>query len=213
MQRPTPPQPPARLRPRGRWGLVLALLAGGCGGGGGASDDTPARVLPAELGFSGYATSAGGYQLNFAPLVGDGAGLISRRALVRFDLSEVPSRAQVLEATLRVFQVGTTGAPYTDFGDMVVDHVRMGAALDGTDFDGGTLSPAFAVAFTGPAQGYRSLNVTAQVAADLAAGRTTSDYRFLFPDAPGPDELEDAAILGLGGDGSLTTLTVKFRLP
>lgn len=207
-----PPPKAARLL-RGSWGLVLALLVGGCGGGGGTSDGTATRVLAAEIAFSGYATSAGGFQVNFAPLVGDGAGLISRRALVRFDLSEVPGRAQVLEATLRVFQVGTTGAPYTDFGDMVVDHVRMGAALDGTDFDGGTLSPAFAVAFTGPAQGYRSLNVAAQVAADLAAGRDTSDYRFLFPDAPGPDELEDAAILGLGGDGSLTTLTVHYRVP
>lgn len=194
--------------------LGASLLAGvGCGSGGGSDDGPFTRVLRAELSASGYATSAGGWQVNFAPVVGDGPGLVSRRALVRFDLSDVPARALVREATLRVFQVGTTGAPYVDFGDMLVDHVRLGAALDGTDFDGGTLTPGFATAFRGPAQGYATIEATAQVAADLEAGRRTSDYRFVFPDAPGPDELEDEAILGLGGSGDLTTLTVRYELP
>src|SRR5688500_8809103 len=124
-----------------RWGLArsgcglacaAAIAAAGCGGGN-TADGVPTRVLNARLEFSGHATSQRVSQITSAPSVGDGQNLVSVRALVRFDLREIPVTANVTQARLRVFQLGANGDPYGQFGDMTVDHVFLGAALDGSD--------------------------------------------------------------------------------
>jgi hypothetical protein len=100
------------------------------------------------------------------------------RGYMRFDLSSLPPGASIASATLVTYQDAVDGAPF-DTGSVVLDHVDLGPGLDKDD-DGAAPLPGgllFATLSTSAAPGERAVDVTAAVQADLAGGRSTSDFR------------------------------------
>lgn len=119
-----------------------------------------------------------------------------RRGFVGFDITNLQGKT-VVSATLRIFQVGTTGDPYnisTGLGQIVVDHVNFGNSLDGTaaDFSNyiqnniGTLS-------TNGNQEWKTLDVKTRVQADINAGRTSSQFRLAFTTNTDNDNITEIA--------------------
>lgn len=171
--------------------FFLAALAlpgcGGSGGSGGGGVPVPVTVvIPSTLARDGDIRSEGTVNTAGAGLfVGDIDGIIpgaSSRAVVGFDLTAagIPAGATIQTATLSLEQNVGTGSPYTDLGNVLVDHVDLGLAVDATDYAANTLLAGFGTLSTDATLGVKTLDVGARVQADLTAGRTSSDFRLRF---------------------------------
>jgi hypothetical protein len=173
---------------------------------------TTTSLLPAgdrsgTVGGEGSVTS--GY------LAGDGRTNVGNRMFFGFDLSSLPSDAIIVSARLQAADVGGgSGDPYSTMGDLLLDHVDVGASLDATDFAASALSSHIAI-LSQVRAGAKDAEVTAAVAADVAAGRSTSDFRAGFRDlTDGDSEIDTAVFLddtfspGLG-----PRLVVVYRRP
>jgi hypothetical protein len=163
--------------------LLVLLLVSSCGGGG---DEPISLTLVGQAPLDGVVSNTGAVN---AAGGGPGTGDLDIvpnlcvRQFFTFSLASVPADATVLTAYLRLVQTAVVGAPYSNHGFVVVDHLDYGPALDATDFARVALTfglgPLSADASLGP----RTVDVTAQVQADLAAGRTTSQFRTRFSGA------------------------------
>jgi hypothetical protein len=185
--------------------LILSALAlAGCGGGGGPGGGTPPvpvtvviHSVPLRDGFlentGGVTTGSGMFA---GDLEGTYAGVFDRPAL-GFDLAGagVPPTATIQAATLSLEQYAVWGNPYGsgNLGNVLVDHVELGASLDATDFDTHTLLAGFGVLSTDATLAVKTLDVAARVQADLAAGRTFSDFRLRFSTDRDVDGADDYA--------------------
>src|SRR5438477_6921840 len=115
--------------------LFLSLTA--CSG----SDSSPPVTLTSQSTLDGVVSSnsvavANGF--TSPPFAGDfdsTAQGIGARQFYSFDISSIPSTATVTSATLRLFQAFTMGQPYSQLGNVLVDHLDYGLSLDGTDYN------------------------------------------------------------------------------
>jgi hypothetical protein len=128
--------------------------------------------------------------------VGDIDGIVpgvSTRAVVGFNLvtAGIPPGATIQTATLALQQGAGAGTPYADLGNMLVDHVDLGAAIDASDYGANTLLSGFGVFSTDAAFVVKSLEVGARVQADVTAGRTFSDFRLRFATNSNGDGSDD----------------------
>lgn len=82
------------------------------------------------------------------------------------------------QASATVNGVGTS--PYVELGALVVDHVDFGNALEGVDYNGGTLASNIGTLATDAALEYKTLNATSRVQADLTAARGRTQFRLRF---------------------------------
>jgi hypothetical protein len=141
-------------------------------------------TLPSTATLDGWVRS----DLNLAtsgsqPITGDidaSAPGLGYRQFYSFDLSGLPPGVTVTSATLRLYQGSTLGTPYVDLGDVVVDHVDYGATLLGAAYDAPAIvSNIGALSQDGTIE-YKTMTVTDRVQADVAAGRTRSQFRLRF---------------------------------
>ena len=106
------------------------------------------------------------------------------RGFARFLLNGVPSGSTIVSATLKLQQVdagfNATPDPYPSFGNIVAEHVDFGAAIDSLDFATAALDSPAPVLSTNYTKELKSVDVTAQVQADVTARRSSSDFRFRF---------------------------------
>lgn len=108
--------------------------------------------------------------------LGDNASNKSFRAFVSF-LHNIPAGATIESAVLRIYSFHRDATPFTDLGNVIVDHLEYGlldAGCDDFDMTGdniGTLATAYAV-------GYQSLDVKNVLMTDVAAGKTRTQFRF-----------------------------------
>jgi hypothetical protein len=136
------------------------------------------------------------------------------RSVATFDLAPLPSDAEIVSAVVTLHQFLVPGTAYEGRGPAILDHVDIGADLSADDFDGGTLTSNIGVLSTDATLGPKSLDVTAQVAADLAAGRTRSSFRVRFTNVVPDFTSGRRAAFGdaEGTEGSTPpTLVVTFR--
>ncbi len=159
----------------------LVFLLAGCGGSGGSGGT---RIdLPSDITADGFATQGGGYSAAFL-LVGDETSNDGIRGLYRFPLLPLPAGATVTKATLSTNQFEVIGSPYPALGDLLVDSVDLddgvGVGLDADDYFSAAFSTVVGSLSASAALGPRTLDVTAAVQADLAAGRSFSDFRVYF---------------------------------
>lgn len=169
--------------------LPLAGCGGGGGGGGGALLPPPDPVvvdLPAVPELEGYVAGVAVLQGTPLLVVGDNSADETFTTFFAFDLTGVGA---VTAATLHLEPSTVVGDPYA-LGDFTLDHVDAGASLDSGDVAGGTLSAAF-LTFTSADPW--DFDVTEQVRADVAAGRTTSTFRVRFPTATDGNGQNDLA--------------------
>jgi hypothetical protein len=161
--------------------LLLAASASlSCGGGGGEDSPLWTDTYASLASFDGFITwpgvvTAGGE----AVAIGDDADDAWTYGCYRFVHPGLPSGARVWAAALRVYQFAVVGSPYPTLGGVHVAHVDLGFGLDAGDMTG-ALAADVGVISTDATLGYKDLDVTAQVKADLAAGRKSSDFRLTF---------------------------------
>jgi hypothetical protein len=196
--------------------LVTGLL-GGCGAG--AAIFGPEIItLTSPSTLDGYTTSAGDVVPDSASNgigVGDNGSDDGRRGFVRFSLVGLPLGAEIVSAELRMAQAAVTGSPYASLGDVRVDHVNIGAALDAGDHFAVPLLWDVGPLATDGALLVKTLDVTARVLADIAAGRPTSDYRLRFEVGSDLDGAVDTAhfedIENNLGTGAYPVLVIEYK--
>lgn len=128
-------------------------------------------------------TSDGSVLHGASPEAGDIDGLrpgVTVRGVISFDLATIPAGKIVKTARIRLFQSGVAGTPYQEHGAVILDHILTGGTLDPADFQNDALDPGFAILSADSLRGLRVANVFQQVQADLAAGRTISQFRLRF---------------------------------
>ena len=168
-------------------GTVCLLSALGACGGGSSSSALPTSqsvVLqpeaPVSIFFSGgFFSSTAGYPFQ----IGDDSTDLQALAVLQFDLSSIPDGALITSASLKIHRTDTIGSP-SNLAPILSDHIDwpLGAAVTVQHAVGQTLTSAFgSIDFSGlqqlgvPVVG--RLGVTAQVADDMSANRTTSAFR------------------------------------
>ncbi len=175
-------------------------------------------TILADVTLSGhvYRPSAGGDFVSPRHLTGDGTDNGTARSLFSFDLSSLPRNAIIVSASLRLYQGGGSGTPYADLGPLLVDHMDLGGALDGSDFDAPALADNIGVLGTQDGTGPRSLDVTLQVMSDRGATRMRSEFRARFTsDTDGDNQIDSAAFsdVAIAAPGNEPQLEVVYRLP
>lgn len=199
---------------------LAALLLAACGGGGSGSEDL---ALLASADLDGYVDQMGpagspGYSAMSHITTGD-ADFVEpgwrMQGLVSFDLGPLPAGRKVTRATLRLFQCHIVGDPYATLGDVVLDHVDYGATLEAGD-PASILQFAVGVLSSNAVLEWKTLDVTTQVAADLAALRTRSQFRVRFNQLTSDgDGLSDQAkftdVERIDTEGNPPTLLVTYE--
>lgn len=182
---------PLHLSDRVLWALVLVPLLAACGGGGGGDDEEDAGgvltlAIESTAALDGGITFNGNASVNFGssastPLVGDGAfqaggGTLIYNGLWSFDLSGLPAGALVQSATLQLYQASSSGDPIDAFALARLDHVNFGGVFPTTN-SVNALTLDFAQIADLNTNGAKQVDATTEVAADLLAGRTRSQFR------------------------------------
>lgn len=151
------------------------------------------------------------------PGVGDTSSNDAVRMLYSFETGGISDDAVVESAFLRVYQEGVDGNPYGDLGNLIVDHVQIGADLDATDYAGNTLVSDVGTLSSSAAEAWKVVDVTAMVQADVTANRTYSEFRLRFSTGTDSDGSFDFAALNDGADsrgtGHIPQLVISYRAP
>ena len=127
---------------------------------------------------------------NFVSAGDEGDTNLGQRAIMSVVLNQVPPGANVTKAVLKVRRFISEGNPFGKFGAMTVDHINAVSSINANTFLASTLTAS--IATINPPAGVNAsamleLDVTAQVKADLAAGRPISSFRFQFNNGPSLD--------------------------
>jgi hypothetical protein len=188
---------------------VLGWFCGGCTPAGPAGPTGQTITLPIVFDRTGTLTSDGFFGSvvnNSVVQIGDGADNKAARGFVSVNLSSIPTGANVTSAVLRFSASSDFGNPFGDFVTLTVDHVNVVTEINTTAFDGNVLTKNIAPFPALPADGTvqtRELDITAELKADLAAGRPISSYRFEFKNAPTQDGQADVVtILAIASDAT-----------
>lgn len=156
----------------------------GPGTGGGGEDMTVNLQSTGAL--DGWVRSDGNLATTGLPITGDIDGVaagLGYRQFFSFDLSSLPAGSTVTAATLRVYQLSTTGTPYVDLGNVIVDHVDYGASLEPAAYAAAALTSNVGTISSDEILAFKSLAVTNQVQADLTAARVRAQFRLRFSNA------------------------------
>jgi hypothetical protein len=142
---------------------------------------------------------------------------VGHRQFYSFSFSAIPDGALIVSASLELYQVNVWGSPFTDLGNVVVDHLDYGATLDGADYDATALTANIGTLSDNATEEYKSLDVTLYVQADCTAARDYSQYRVRFSlqdndddgarDSVSFTDAEDSCC----GTGNLPKLVVEYE--
>jgi hypothetical protein len=201
--------------------LVLTVLSltgcgGGSGGGGGPPPPTISLTILSTPDRDGMIVDATFVFPTFDLQVGDSSSDNPKRGFLSFSHATIPPGAVLVSATLRVHQSGVHGTPYADLGNVIVDHIDIGPALDPTDFASPAILDSFATLSTDGTLVYRTLDVSARMAADLAAARGHTDFRLHTTPATDSDGSEDSSYWNDAEDtdanGNVPQLVIEYHL-
>jgi len=97
------------------------------------------------------------------------------RGLLGFDISSLAGRT-IVSATLRVYQIANDDVGNT----IIVDHIIFGNSMTADDYSVAALNSNIGTISNNANLEWKELNVKSYVQEDLTAGRTSSQYRFMF---------------------------------
>lgn len=163
--------------------LSCALLLSACGGSGGGTPSTADLSVYGSTPVAGGELTAGhvpaGLTYPFL-LTGvmDPGNPLGMKGLLRFRM-DLPAGAEIVEATVELHQAEVVGAPFTRFGDVLLNHVRYGATVSEAGYH--TTPLASQMLSNDPTLGSRTAQVTDAVRTELARGATTIDFQVAFP--------------------------------
>jgi len=205
--------------------LTLSSACGGGGGDGGNEQQFEEQTLTLDVvrALSGF-LSQNGFESDdndaFVGTIPDISGFLEERGILTFDLTPIPASATVVGAELQALQGAATGTPYAQVVRVIVDHiVGLAPGVSELDFN----SPALSTILTpplsdNPIEEFKTLDLTAQVIADLSAGRTESKLRLrgqvVNPLTAGnQDPLDPVDLARFLTDAGETRLRVVVRVP
>jgi hypothetical protein len=192
--------------------VIVQVLEGSTGG---------LVTLTSEAPLDGYVATSGLAVNTQEILVGNGNILGSGadeawRGFLSFDLSAIPSTAQIESIELRFFQVQVQGDPYGKLGSLILDHVDYGSRLSYPAFDVPAMNIATLPQQTAPNVWYITTSgvVGDWLQEDLQLGRDRFQLRLRFSTESDGDGLEDYAAIESGdnflGTGNLPLLVVTY---
>ncbi len=205
--------------------MLSMLLVAGCGGGDGNNDDQQlfeeqTLTLNLDRNLSGY-LSQNGFESptsdSFVGTIPDVAGFLETRGIFTFDLSSLPADATLVSAELKALQGAKTGTPYVQVARILIDHI-VGLA-DGVSFtDFNSLPQETMILSEDDVEEFKTLDVTPQVAADMAADRGESKWRLrgqaINPLTAGNnDDVDPVDLARFLTDAGETVLEVVVRVP
>ena len=199
--------------------LALSLVLVACGGGGGGDGGPPpaltALALPSDGDIDGWVGNNDLFFPTSTPVAGDSNLDDGYRAFFAFNLDSIPADAQIVSVKLRLYQSHVLGDPYSTHGPLVADHIDICTGLDLGDYTGSNLRAAFAVVSEDAAIGYREVDATERVLADLAAGRGLAGFRIRFGSRQSDnDGVRDLIVLtdgeDSGGIGNPPQLIIQY---
>jgi hypothetical protein len=166
-------------------GAALVSLFVSCGGGGGGEGGDTQRVtlLIHDDWRDGQVRSTDSDCWNgttCVPRTGDDTAVLFGQ-YYSFRLSPLPSGAEVVSAQLRLYQARTVGSPFAKLGEIWVDHVHF-TNLNELYYSGHALEERVGLLTAEASGGYKTVDVTANLLADLALGHAYSAYRVRFYD-------------------------------
>ncbi len=137
------------------------------------------------------------------------------RGFLSFDLSDLPQGANILEATLRIYQAQIIGNPYSSGNSLEVDHLNYGDSLDPTDYGTPSLVSSFATISKNSKLEWKEADVTNQIKDDLRNAKSLSQFRIHFSkEARGGDIDGDFAYFESAdntlGTGNIPQLVVRY---
>jgi hypothetical protein len=169
---------------RRRWTCVTLVLAVAAAGGCGGTSKGTAVTYAFSPDLDGFISNRGEVQTVAASLyvgdLDDTNASRSVRSVVSFFTGGVPTGSHVVVAHLEMTQGLIVGGPFPSHGVVVVDHVDVANLLEPAEFSSGTLTSGFGTISDGPWFGFRSIDVTAQVQADIDSHRVRSQFRLRF---------------------------------
>jgi len=160
-------------------------------------------TLNSTFGVDGFVTSGGSVVTWTQAMAGDTVVDTGVRGFVSFDIGTLPSGSNIISATLRIYQEAVNGAPYTDLGNLLVDHLDYGGTLVGADYNSAPIQANIGTLSTDAVIEFKTLDVTLRLQDDIDNTRTRSQYRLLFPIETDNDSVEDAAFFtsaNIGGN-------------
>lgn len=167
-------------------------------------------TLNSTPGVDGFVTSGGSVVTNTQTMVGDTSVNTGCRGFVSFDITSIPPGSIIISATLRMYQEGVNGTPYTTLGSISVDHVDYGPTLDAADYNQAALQENIGILSNNATLEFKTLDVTARLQDDMDHGRTRSQYRLLFPTETDNDSVRDAAFFTSANIGGNTPELVVY---
>jgi hypothetical protein len=99
------------------------------------------------------------------------------RGVMSFDLTQIPTGSTVTGVTLFTRECTIVGSPIPGLGDVLIEHVSYGATLDTSAFDTPVLDTTGGILSTDSTIGRHTRNVLPAVLADIAAGRSVTQFR------------------------------------
>ena len=99
-----------------------------------------------------------------------------------FDISEIPTDADIVSAELVAFQFQVNGDPYFNLGQVLVDDIDMGPTMLGEAYDdfGVNGGQGFGTLSDNANPGIRNLDITGVVARDVSLGLGLTQLRLRF---------------------------------
>lgn len=173
-----------RLSPALAACLVAAVLQGGCGSSPSEPSAPITLTLPSEPTLDGFVMNDGEAVAHAGgPAVGDIDFIQLGRAgrqFFSFEITNIPAGAELVSASLQLYQAGVSGDPFASLGSVVVDRIDLGASLDAGDYARPALQAQIGTVSADAALGYKTLDVTAAVEAERASGRPRFQIRLRF---------------------------------
>jgi hypothetical protein len=167
-----------------QWVFSVLAIVGGCLLTLAACEPTQTLTIASDAALDGWVQSDGYAEANGGgPGVGDVDGFkpgIGHRQFYSFGLSEIPASATIVRATLNLYLVTVLGDPFGNHGVVLVDHLDYGGSLDGADYGASALDPAIGTIADDPTIEYKTMDVTSELEADLAAARSRTQFRLRF---------------------------------
>jgi hypothetical protein len=172
------------------------------------------KTLVSTASLDGFESSNGGGNTTVDIRAGRNVNLVTR-GFVSFDLSSIPSNSTITEATLRLYQIRTSGNPYSVGGKLMVDSLNYGNSLENSDYALTAITTNLVVLTTNPSIEWKDAYVTEAVKKDLSEGRTKSQYRIHFEtEVQGGDVAGDFAYFESAdnseGSGNTPQLVIKY---
>jgi hypothetical protein len=139
-------------------------------------------TLTSVAALDGWVRSDGDTHTNGGgPILGDhdaNTPGLGYRQFHSFELALIPGNATIESATLRLYQANLSPTPpYATHGNVIVDRVDIGVALNAADYGVAALTGNIGTLSNNATKEYKTLDVTTAVRADRTAGRTRSDFR------------------------------------